>query len=189
MIHPLKQYKKDLDEALQKNYYHPTCDFCHNELILSLDSAEFIMFEPKEIEEEVDVFDIDEQTHKVSKTYKKKVKRSVSSDPSKDFYRFKCPYCGHICEVPAHELYKLGCSYYGDNLIRFTLDEVETERAREFKKEHNHCAEFIEENKLAFTTLGQQFTYEITPGGFGNGITIRCNKCKQRKNITNIDNW
>ena len=73
--------------------------------------------------------------------------------------------------------------------MRFELDEVETSRAKEFIKEHNHIEEFRKMGKFGFSTLGQQFTYKITPGGLGNSTEIICNHCKEQKGITNIDNW
>ena len=49
--------------------------------------------------------------------------------------------------------------------IEFKLNETETQRAIDFIEKHNHRDEFIKQGKLAFSTLGQQFTYIITPGG------------------------
>ena len=81
------------------------------------------------------------------------------------------------------------CSFYGDNNRRFELDDVETQSAKDFIKEHDHSEEFRKIGKFCFSTLGQQFTYKITPGGLGNSVEIICNHCKEHKSITNIDNW
>lgn len=190
----LKEWKKQLDKAIRTSYYTPACDYCHEQMIMSLDEAkEVILFEPKEVEEESDVvtYDTDEKGRltKILKTEKVKKKVIRSSDPGKDIYKFKCPYCGHIQEITRDELYKLRVSYYGDNNIRFELDDVETKRALEFMKKHHHKEEFSAQGKLEFSTLSQQFTYEIIPGGIGNIVVIKCNYCGEIEDITNTDNW
>lgn len=189
MHHSLKEWKKELDKALRQTYYSPTCDFCHNELIMSYDEAEIVLFEPKEVEHEVTDIVLDAETHKITGTKKRIEKRIESSDPSKDIFKFKCPVCGHIIEITRSELYDHRCSYYGDNNIRFELDDVETKAAREFIKKHNHHAEFRKQGKMGFSTLGMQFTYEIIPGGLGNEVIIKCNHCHESEDITNSDNW
>lgn len=75
-----------------------------------------------------------------------------------------------------------------DNL-KFDLNNVETERAVSFIEKHNHHEEFIKEGRLAFSTLGMQFTYMITPGGLGNSVQIKCNHCGAQEDITDISNW
>ena len=184
----MAEWRKQLCKALRQRYYNPICDFCHQEIIMSQDEVEIVLFEPKEVEYERYIYEHNELGKVISmKTVKDK--ELCSSDPDKDIFKFKCPYCGHIIELTRKEAQERMCSYYGDNNIRFTLDEVETERARKFKEKHNHQAEFKEQGKLAFSTLGQQFTYEIIPGGLGNSIIIKCNHCGEFEDITNIDNW
>lgn len=73
--------------------------------------------------------------------------------------------------------------------IEFKLNEKETQRSIKFIENHNHTDEFRKQGKLGFSTLGQQFSYIITPGGLGNSVTIKCNHCKQEENITDIDCW
>lgn len=188
MHHSLKEWKKELDNSLRKIYFSPICDFCHNELIMSYDKAEIVLFEPKEVEHEVTDIVLDSrQPHKITDTKKRIEKCIESSDTNKDIFKFKCPVCGHIIEITREELFKLHVSYYGDNNIRFELDEVETERARKFKKKHNHTAEIKAQENLDFTPIGQQFTYEITPGYLGISVIIRCNHCGEKENITNSD--
>jgi len=75
-----------------------------------------------------------------------------------------------------------------ENIV-FKLNDAESKAAREFIAEHNHKEEFRKEGKLGFTALGQQFTYEITPGGLGLAVSIKCNKCGATKDITDIDSW
>ena len=81
------------------------------------------------------------------------------------------------------------CNVDGSKSIVFKLDEVESECARKFIEKHDHKADFKKENKLGFSTLGQQFTYKITPGGLGLLVSIKCNCCGKEKDITNIKNW
>ena len=187
MHNALKEWKKELDNVLRKIYFSPICDFCHNELIMSYDEADIVLFEPKEVEHEVTDIVFDNITHKIIDTKKRIEKCIKSSDTNKDIFKFKCPVCGHIIEITREELIKLRVSYYGDNNMRFELDEAETERARKFKEKHDHTTE-IKEN-LDFTPIGQQFTYEITPGYLGMSVIIRCNHCGEKENITNSDSW
>ena len=183
MHHSLKEWKAELNKAIRTTYYHPTCDFCHNELIMSADEAEVILFEPKEVEREYWV--MGDPSHK--KYTKKELE---SSDPYKDIFKFKCPVCGHIIEITRKELKDLHCSYYGDNNFRFELDDKETEEARKFMAEHNHSEELRKKKgNPFFSTLGQQFSFEFIPGGLGDEVVIKCNHCKETKDITNIDNW
>ena len=65
----------------------------------------------------------------------------------------------------------------------------ETKRAREFIKKHDHSEEFKAAGKMGFSTLGMQFTYTITPGGFGPLVSIKCNHCGESEDITDSDNW
>lgn len=178
----LNEWRQELAKALRNIYYTPTCDFCKEVLFMSLDEAEIVLFEPHEEEYVYWEGGFCDKCKKIGK-------HIVSSNPQKDIFKFKCPKCGHIISLTRKELDDLKCSYYGDNNIRFTLDEVETNRARKFKNEHNHNEDFKKEGKLAFTALGQQFTYEITPGGLGDCVVIKCNQCKDSEDITNIDNW
>lgn len=184
----INTWRNQLDKALRQRYYNPICDFCHHEIIMSQDEVEIVLFEPKEVECEYYKFDSNEQD-KVKSKNTIKVKELRSSDPDKDIFKFKCPYCGHIIVITRKEANERMCTYYGDNNIRFTLDEVETERAIKFQEKHNHQDEFCKQGKLAFSTIGQQFTYEIIPGGLGNSIIIKCNHCGESEDITNIDNW
>lgn len=183
-----KEHKDFLQSTLYKRYYTPICEHCKNKLFISMDEMNKVLFEPKEIETERIVIELNEETHK-SKAKTVPYKQIVSSDINKDFYEFICPVCGELQKITYEDLIETVCSFYGDNNMRFELDEVETSRAKEFIKEHNHIEEFRKMGKFGFSTLGQQFTYKITPGGLGNSTEIICNHCKEQKGITNIDNW
>ena len=183
-----KEHKDFLQSTLYKRYYTPTCEHCKNKLFISMDEMNKVLFEPKEIETERIIIELNEETHK-SKAKTVPYKQIVSSDINKDFYEFTCPVCGELQKITYEDLIETVCSFYGDNNMRFELDEVETLRAKEFIKEHNHIEEFRKMGKFCFSTLGQQFTYKITPGGLGNSTEIICNHCKEQKGITNIDNW
>lgn len=183
-----KEHKEFLQSVLHKRYYTPTCEHCKNKLFISIDEMDKVLFEPKVVETERIIIDINDET-KERKVRTEPYKQIVSSDINKDIYEFTCPVCGEHIEITYDDLIETVCSFYGDNNKRFELDDVETQSAKDFIKEHDHSEEFKKMGKFCFSTLGQQFTYKITPGGLGNSIEIICNHCKEHKSITNIDNW
>ena len=114
----------------------------------------------------------------------------VSSDTKKDVYEnIKCCYCGHVWNEPVSGMHEKQCQPNGSKVKTFELNEVETQRANDFIKKHSHAEELDKERKVGFTALGHQFTYEITPGGFGPLVSIKCNYCGESEDITDIDNW
>jgi Fe2+ or Zn2+ uptake regulation protein len=181
----LNNWKEELNKDLHRRHFKPVCEFCHVESLLSREEFDIQLYNPTEKETEVKVWDT--EVHKFVKTYIRK--DLVSADPDKDTFTFKCPQCGHICTYTREQMEDYICSYYGDNNIRFELDEVETNNAKEFINEHKHIGEFEKKGKKFFSTLGQQFTYEITPGGLGSSVIIKCNQCGKTKDITNTENW
>lgn len=183
-----KEHKEFLQSVLHKRYYTPTCEHCKNRLFISMDEMNKVLFEPKVVETERIIIDINDET-KERKVRTEPYKEIVSSDINKDIYEFTCPFCGEHIEITYDDLIETVCSFYGDNNKRFELDDVETQSAKDFIKEHDHSEEFRKIGKFCFSTLGQQFTYKITPGGLGNSVEIICNHCKEHKSITNIDNW
>lgn len=183
-----KEHKEFLQSVLHKRYYTPTCEHCKNKLFISIDEMDKVLFEPKVVETERIIIDINDET-KERKVRTEPYKQIVSSDINKDIYEFTCPVCGEHIEITYDDLIETVCSFYGDNNKRFELDDVETQSAKDFIKEHDHSEEFRKMGKFCFSTLGQQFTYKITPGGLGNSVEIICNHCKEQKGITNIDNW
>lgn len=187
---------KENRKLLHKTYYSYECQYCHKILLIDIfdkndgNILERIMFEPKEVETERYEFVFDDNTHEVKSMKTVYDKEIQSSDAMKDTFKCKCNQCGSIQTLTRKELYdnpKYG--YFGDNNIRFELNEVETERAKAFMKKHNHDEEFRAQGKLAFSTIGQQFTYEINPSSIGNFITIKCNHCGESEDITDTDNF
>ena len=102
-----------------------------------------------------------------------------------DEYAWKCPTCGHPNTGKNKDLEP--CYQNGKTNLVFELTDNETKAAMEFKNAHRHKEEFAEQGKTFFSALGQQFTYEITPGGLGHCVSIKCNECGETKDIT--DNW
>ena len=103
---------------------------------------------------------------------------------------WKCPVCGHVnIENTNKDIWKKRCEMDGSVNQRFELTDNETKAAKEFRKLHNHKEDFKKQDKIAFSTLGMQFTYEITPGGLGNEVVIKCNECGETKDITDSENW
>lgn len=66
-------------------------------------------------------------------------------------------------------------------MIDFKLTEKEEKDALEFSKEHKKCTN----GKL--TTIGGRISYEITPVSIGHFVSIVCNICGKKKNITDYD--
>lgn len=105
----------------------------------------------------------------------------------KDESVYKCPVCGH---PNIRKTADLGVCYFdGGTNLRFELSDEETESAKEFRKAHQHKEEFAEQGKTFFSAMGQQFTYEITPGGLGHCVSIKCNECGETKDITDSKGW
>lgn len=100
---------------------------------------------------------------------------------------WKCPNCGHVNKMQNKDL--CPCYQDGGTNIRFELNDTESERARDFMKEHNHREDFKRQGKMLFSALGMQFTYKITPGGLGPVVGIRCNECGEAKEITDTNSW
>ena len=66
--------------------------------------------------------------------------------------------------------------------MKFELDDLEEERAKEFREKHKDCY-------VPHTTISGQFSYIFTPTGIGYGVSIRCEICGESEDITNYDNW
>ena len=182
--------KESAEEQYRELHYLIKCPYCGNELVIAHSELHKELFEPKEVEMESYEFVHDDKTHKITSMKKNIRKEMCSSDPSKDIYKgIKCCYCGCVWDENVADMYDKRCNPDGRKTRIFELTENETKAAAEFRKEHSHKEELEADGKLAFSTLGMQFTYEITPGGLGNGIVIKCNYCGETKDITDIDNW
>ena len=55
-----KEHKEFLQSVLYKRYYTPICEHCKNKLFISMDEMNKVLFEPKEIETERIIIDIDD---------------------------------------------------------------------------------------------------------------------------------
>jgi hypothetical protein len=64
-----------------------------------------------------------------------------------------------------------------ENLIGFTLNELESARAREFQEEHR------ERHGRSKAAIGGRFTFEINVSSIGNFVVIRC-ACGERRDLT-----
>lgn len=174
-------------------HYLLTCPHCKAELVVHSNDIERKLFEPRKVEEETTkiVIETDENGNSTGKRrFVKEIREAVkSSDPSKDVYPVKCCNCGHTWDEPSKGLHEKYCNPDGNDNIVFELGKVETQRARDFIKKHNHRDDFKREGKLAFSTLGMQFTYTITPGGLGPLVSIKCNKCGESQDITDTEDW
>lgn len=181
--------REEAEKQYKQQHYLLKCPYCGHELVIAQSELHRELFEPKEIEEEVRLFSIGDND-KFIDNGKIKQKRIVSSDSEKDIYKgIKCCYCGHVWDELVSGMYEKRCNPDGKQTRVFELTEEETKRAKEFIEKHRHKDELRRQNKFGFSTLGQQFTYTITPGGLGNGVSIKCNYCGEEEDITDIENW
>ena len=180
----------NVQERSKRAYHLLVCPHCGEHVIVDWDElcANKVLFEPKEETYTCLEFGSDDKFIFDNK-YKRVKTHLVSTDPTKDIYRLTCCNCDKEWNEPAYEIYKKSCNADGSKSIVFKLDEVESERARKFIEKHNHKADFKKENKVGFSTLGQQFTYKITPSSLGPLVSIKCNHCGKEKDITNVKNW
>lgn len=74
------------------------------------------------------------------------------------------------------------------DVIKFSLNEVESKAAEDFIREHKNCCK-EKLGKEVFSSIGGKFTYTIIPTGLGLCTRIQCNSCGASKDITDIDNW
>lgn len=170
-------------------YYLLKCPHCGTELVVAHEELNKQLFEPVEVEEMVDSFSIGDKGEFIDNG-KVKHKDLRSSDSSKDVYKdIKCCYCGHVWDEFVKDMYEKRCNCDGQKAITFELDEKETLEAKDFISKHRHKEDLKARGKLAFSTLGQQFTYTFIPGGLGDCKIISCNFCGETKDITNTDNW
>ena len=72
--------------------------------------------------------------------------------------------------------------------IEFKLNDVESQRARDFINEHRKtCHHSFRNNNLPAT--GEHFYFKIVPGGLGIGVCVGCLYCKIEQDVTDIDSW
>ena len=181
--------REEAKKQYRQQHYLLKCPYCGTELVVAKSELHEELFEPKEIEDEVESFSF-MGDGKIIDNGTVKQKRIVSSDSEKDIYKdIKCCYCGHVWDELVNGMYEKRCNPDGRQVRVFELDEEETKAAKVFREKHNHNDELRKQGKLAFSTLGQQFTYTITPGGLGSCVTIKCNYCGEEEDITDIENW
>ncbi len=173
---------KSVKENRFLKYVKTKCPHCQTEIVANLNEVIKcnIPFEPHDEECDEFVWDTD-----LKRLVKKKIIRTVTSDRSKDTVVLHCSNCGCDLVKNSIELQSDICDYKGDDHIVFELNDKETEAARAFMRKHyKKCT-----NGKPFTALGMLFTYEITPGGLGPIISIKCNNCKETQVISSCDDW
>ena len=70
--------------------------------------------------------------------------------------------------------------------MEFKLTETESLRAKDFKEKHGKSCKTY--NKFGFPS-GPLYSYIFTPNGIGTGVEIKCTRCEEIKDITDIDSW
>ena len=125
-----KEHKDFLQSVLYKRYYTPTCEHCKNKLFISMDEMNKVLFEPKEVETERIIIDIDDVTKK-SKARTVPYKQIVSSDINKDVYEFTCPVCGELHKITFEDFPKgvLGVLSLKHNIISLS-NEIRNDNKR-----------------------------------------------------------
>lgn len=185
----MKTLKEAKSEKFHKPiYYRYQCQHCGEELVMSSDELKHILFEPYEKEFEQYRIQYEETSDgKIGKKFKEVkevVKRQVSSDSSKDVFKFTCCACGKENSVSTKDYWDHHCDEYGEDKITFTLSEKETKDAREFLKEQRN----LRKGKK-IDAMGMTATYTLTPGGLGTLITVKDNYTGNSKDVTDTSNW
>lgn len=67
-------------------------------------------------------------------------------------------------------------------LMRFKLNKIELERAKEFERKHKH-------SEVYKGAIGGHINYIFTPTSIGDACVIHCNICDVEENITDYDSW
>ena len=68
-------------------------------------------------------------------------------------------------------------------LTEFELSPLEEKRAKEFKNKHLECA------RKCPSTIGGHIDYIFTPNSLYRGLVMKCNICREEKNITDYNGW
>lgn len=175
---------KSAAESRLLNHYRVKCPHCGEELIISTRNLQkdLVLFKPKE---EAYIY----WQGEIGNVHKQIGTRLVSSDRTKDVVNIKCCTCGHVWDELADKVIEGRCDYKGENNVSFEFSESESKKIREFQEQHAHAEEFRKMGKIAFSALGQQFTYTITPGGLGPVIKVKCNFCKAEQDCTCPEEW
>ena len=66
--------------------------------------------------------------------------------------------------------------------MKFELNEIEEQCYKEFYNKHKNCSGEM-------GAIGGGLSIIITPIGLGSCIEVRCNKCGEIEDITDISNW
>lgn len=69
----------------------------------------------------------------------------------------------------------------GCNELSFDLNTTEAQAYHDFCNKHRSC-EFS-------STIGGKISVIFTPTGLGDIVVVKCNKCGEEKDITDVSNW
>jgi RNase P subunit RPR2 len=65
--------------------------------------------------------------------------------------------------------------------LTFRLNPIEAQEYHDFCNKHKSC-EFS-------STIGGKISIIFTPTGLGDIVVVKCNKCGEEKDITDVSNW
>ena len=71
-------------------------------------------------------------------------------------------------------------------MLKFEMDEQESERATKYIKEHDKTCKI--KNSNVQPAIGGRITYTFTPTGLGMACGVMCD-CGWSKECTNVDHW
>ncbi|MCQ2147345.1 MAG: hypothetical protein MJZ16_07500 [Bacteroidales bacterium] len=63
----------------------------------------------------------------------------------------------------------------------FTMNEVETQRAKDFCNRHRH--------HTVHMTAGEAFEFTFMPSMIGDVVSVRCLSCGEREDVTDLDKF
>lgn len=73
-------------------------------------------------------------------------------------------------------------------MLTFKLSDKQTEQWHEFQKEHSGCCKKKTGREFA-SPIGGGYHIIFTPTGIGDGVTLECGFCGEKKDITDYDMW
>ena len=66
--------------------------------------------------------------------------------------------------------------------MKFELNEIESERAKEFLEKHRHP-------EIYKGAIGGHINFIFTPTSINDACTIHCSICDEKENITDYNCW
>lgn len=122
------------EDLRNKVFYRMKCEYCKEELIVSIKDIHKELYNP--IESETDNLYVDSDGS--IKTYKSKEK--ISSDVLKDVYYMKCCNCGHLHKLSIKDFQGNECNWEGkkENNSVYILEVIYNDGTSEISGVYSH---------------------------------------------------